>query len=96
LREKPSGIKQFLLQSLEEIWAALHKIGVVIFSTRSACSAYLRALCGEIAVTAEDRRDTQRDAEKTTFSRKEESAYLLRAMPICAIGSCGFNEKRQP
>jgi hypothetical protein len=39
---------------------------------------YLSALCGEITVTAKDRRDTQRDAEKT-FSRKEESANLLRS-----------------
>jgi hypothetical protein len=32
---------------------------------RLCWAAYLSALCGEITVTAEDRRDTQRAAEKT-------------------------------
>jgi hypothetical protein len=39
----------------------------------------LGSLCGDITVTAEDRRDTQREAEKTFSRIKEESAYLLRS-----------------
>jgi hypothetical protein len=40
-------------------------------------SAYLSALCGEITVTGEDRRDTQR-AQRKPSQGKNESAYLLR------------------
>jgi hypothetical protein len=76
LREKPSGIKQFLYKALTRrppIYAAQQSRNQ-ISSLRS--SAYLSALCGEITVTAEDRRDTQRTAEKTFSRKKRRSAYL--------------------
>jgi hypothetical protein len=65
-----------------------------IFSSLRS-SAYLSALCGEITVTAEDRRDTQRGAEKTFSEKNLRTCQALHKSERCGEGLSRKGAKTQ-